>query len=149
VSISETLQQDMKSALRSGAKLELGALRLALAAIKSKEIEVRGSLSEADVLGLIEKLIKQGREAQQQFESAGRSELAAKEAAEIAVFERYLPRALSGEEVESLIAGAIASTGARGMQDMGRVMAAIKAEAAGRLDMAAVSARVRERLAKA
>jgi hypothetical protein len=149
VTLSETLQQDMKSALRSGAKLELGALRLAIAAIRKQEIENRAPLPDAGVLSLLEKMIKQGRDAQQQFESAGRGELAAKEAAEIAIFARYLPQALTGEEIEALIAGAIESTGAGGIQDIGRVMAAIKSEAAGRVDMAAVSARVRERLTNA
>jgi len=144
VSLSETLQQDMKSALRSGEKLELGALRMAIAAVRKQEIEDREPLSDAAVLSVLEKMIKQGRDAQQQFESAGRDELAAKEAAEIAVFERYLPRALGADEVEALIAGAIESTGAAGIADMGRVMAAVKSGAAGRVDMAAVSARVRE-----
>lgn len=144
MTIKETLQQDMKQAMRSGAKLETGALRLLLAAIKTKEIEARAELSDADVTGLIEKQIKQGRDAEAQYESAGRDELAAKEAAEIAVFERYLPAAMSEAEVEALIAAAIESTGAAGIRDMGKVMAAVKEKAAGRIDMAAVSGRVRE-----
>jgi uncharacterized protein YqeY len=144
VSLSETLNQDMKSALRSGQKLELGALRMALAAIKTQEIENRSPLSDAAILGVLEKMIKQGRDAQQQFEAAGRDELAAKEAAEIAVLERYLPEALSEAELDALIMSTIEKSGASGIKDMGRVMAAIKAEAAGRVDMAAVSSRVRE-----
>ncbi len=144
MTIKETLQQDMKQAMRSGAKLETGALRLLLAAIKTKEIEARAELSDADVTGLIEKQIKQGRDAEAQYESAGRDELAAKEAAEIAVFERYLPAAMSEAEVEALIAAAIESTGAAGIGDMGKVMAAVTEKAAGRIDMAAVSGRVRE-----
>lgn len=138
----------MKAALKAGARLELSALRMALAAIKRQEIEARCALGDDAVLGVLGKLIKQGRDAQQQFEAAGRSELAAKEAAEIAVFERYLPKALSTEEVESLIARSVEATGAAGARDMGKVMAAIKAEAAGRVDMSAVSARVREILSK-
>jgi uncharacterized protein YqeY len=102
VSISETLTNDMKAALRAGEKIELGAIRLALAAIKSKEIEARDSLGDDAIVSLIGKLIKQGQEAHQQFESAGRDELAAKEAAEIAVFQRYMPKALSDEESEAL-----------------------------------------------
>ena len=144
MSLANTLQDDMKSALRSGAKLELGALRMLIAAIKKKEIEVQAELDDTAILSLIEKLIKQGRDAQQQFESAGRDELAAKEAAEIEVFERYLPKALSEAEVEALIQGAIADTGATEAKDMGKVMAAIKSGAAGRIDMGAVSKRVRE-----
>lgn len=146
MSLSETLQQDMKQALRAGAKLELGALRMAIAAIKKQEIEQRSALSDGAILSLLEKMIKQGREAEQQYESAGRAELAAKEASEIAVYERYLPKPLSSAEVDSLITQAIASTGATSIKDMGQVMAAIKSEAAGRVDMAAIGARVREML---
>ena len=148
MTISETLQQDMKAALRAGAKLELGALRLALAAIKKQQIEDRAELTDAAVIGVLEKLIKQGRDAEQQYEAAGRAELAAKEAAEIVVFERYLPQALAADELEALIARTITDTGAADVKDMGRVMAAIRAEAAGRCDMAAVSKRVRELLAR-
>ncbi|HUF74205.1 MAG TPA: GatB/YqeY domain-containing protein [Gammaproteobacteria bacterium] len=144
MSLTETLKQDMKTALRAGDKLELGALRMALAAIQRQEIEARGALGDDAVVSVIGKLIKQGRDAEQQFEAGGRSELAAKEAAEIAVFERYLPKALGDDEVEALIARSIETSGATGASDMGRVMAAIKAEAAGRVDMSAVSARVRE-----
>lgn len=151
MSIADTLTEDMKAALRAGNKLELGALRMALAAIKRQEIEARAPLADADVLRLLEKLIKQGRDAQEQFQTAGREELAAKEAAEMAVFERYLPRALTADELNALIRASIEETGARSVSDMGRVMAAIKTktEAAGRVDMAGVSRRVREILSGA
>jgi uncharacterized protein YqeY len=149
MSITETLTEDMKSALRAGEKLELGALRMALAAIKKQEIEARAPLADADVLSLLEKLIKQGRDARQQFEAAGRDELAAKEAAEIAVFERYPPSALGAEALETLIRSTIEDTGATSVKDMGRVMAAIRTQAAGRVDMAAAGARVREILSGA
>ena len=145
-SILETLNRDMKSALRAGAKVELGAIRLALDAIKKQEIEARAPLGDDAIVGLLGKLIKQGREAQQQFESAGRDELAAKDAAEIAVFERYMPQALTEAELARLIERTIEATGASTLKDMGRVMAAIKAEAAGRADMGEVSGRVREAL---
>jgi hypothetical protein len=144
VSIKETLQQDMKQAMRSGAKLELSALRMALAAIKHKEIENQGELGDSAVTAVLEKMIKQGQDAAGQFAAAGREELAARETAEIEVFERYLPQTLSDTQVEALIAGAIASTGAASVRDMGKVMAAIKSGASGRIDMAAVSGRVRE-----
>jgi hypothetical protein len=134
----------MKAALRAGNKLELSALRMALAAIKRQEIDVRAKLGDDAIVGVLGKLIKQGRDAEAQFAAAGRSELAAKEAAEIAVFERYLPQALRPDEIEALIARAIDGSGAAGPGDMGRVMAAIKTEAAGRVDMSIVSARVRE-----
>ena len=144
MSISETLTNDMKAALRAGQKLELGAIRMALAAIKSKEIDARASLDDDAIIGIIGKLIKQGQEAQQQFEAGGRAELAEKEAAEILVFQRYMPKALSDEECEALIRRAIDDAGATEIKDMGRVMAAIKSEAAGRIDMGAASGRVRQ-----
>ena len=146
MSVVETLNHDMKAALRAGEKLELSALRMALAAIKRQEIDTRSTLSDDAVISLLAKLIKQGREAEQQFEAAGRNELAAKEAAEIAVFERYLPKALSDEEAEALIRGAIESTGATTVRDMGQVMGVVKAEAAGRVDMGKASALVRKLL---
>jgi hypothetical protein len=117
---------------------------MAVSAVKKQEIDTRGSLDDTAIIGVLGKLIKQGRDAEQQFQSAGRDELAAKEAAEIAVYERYMPKALSAEELESLIQRAIDTTGASSIKDMGRVMAAIKPEAAGRADMAAVSSRLRE-----
>ena len=134
----------MKSALRAGEKLELSALRMAIAAIKRQEIDTRSKLSDEAVLGVLQKLIKQGRDSEQQFEAAGRTDLATKEAAEIAVFERYLPQALGPAELEALIRKTIAASGAEGVKDMGKVMAAIKAEAAGRADMGVVSGRVRD-----
>ena len=147
MTLTATLQQDMKAALRAGAKVELGALRMALAAIQSKAIEAQAPLADAAVLSVLEKMIKQGRDAHSQFEAAGRTELAAKEAAEIEVLQRYLPQALSPEELETLIRSAIESSGADGLKDMGKVMGAVKSQAAGRADMAAVGARVREILA--
>lgn len=144
MSILETLNHDMKAALRAGNKVELGALRMAIAAIKKQEIDSRAALGDDAIITLLAKLIKQGRDAEQQFQSGGRAELAAKETAEIAVYERYMPTALSDAEIQALIERAIATTGASDIKDMGRVMAAIKPEAAGRADMAAVSARIRE-----
>lgn len=146
MAILDTLNEDMKAALRAGEKLELGALRLAVAAVKKQAIDAQCTLDDPAVIGILQKLIRQGREAAEQFEKAGRTELATKEAAEIAVFERYLPQALDASELEALIRGAIESTGASGPADMGKVMGRVKAEAAGRADMAAVSARVRELL---
>lgn len=139
----------MKSALRAGEKLELSALRMAIAAIKRQEIDSRSKLGDDAILSVLQKLIKQGRDSEQQFQAAGRTELAAKEAAEIAVFERYLPKALSSAELEAVIRKAIAASGAEGVKDMGKVMAAVKAEAAGRADMTVVSSRVREILSAA
>jgi uncharacterized protein YqeY len=144
VSIQTQLTDDMKAALRAGDKVELGALRMAVSAIKKQEIDSRSPLDDAGVIALLGKLIKQGRDARQQFQAGGREELAAREAAEIAVYERYMPKAMGAGELEALIQRAIASTGAGSVKDMGLVMAAIKPEAAGRSDMAAVSKRIRE-----
>lgn len=134
----------MKVALRAGNKIELGALRLAIAALKRQAIDTRSTLTEDAEFAVLQKLIKQGRDSQQQFAAAGRDDLASKEAAEIAVYERYLPKALSGVELEALIRTAITESGAAGIKDMGKVMAALKARVQGRADMSAVSARVRE-----
>lgn len=134
----------MKAALRAGNKLELGALRLAVAALKRQAIDTRTTLTDDAEFAVLQKLIKQGRDSLQQFAAAGRDDLASKEAAEIAVYERYLPKGLSGPELEALIRAAIAESGAAGVKDMGKVMATLKARVQGRADMAEVSARVRE-----
>jgi uncharacterized protein YqeY len=144
MSLAATLQDDMKAALRGGNKLELGALRLALAAIKRQAIDTQTTLTADAEFAVLQKLIKQGRDSHQQFAAAGRDDLASKEAAEIAVYERYLPKALSAAELEALIKSAVAESGAAGIKDMGKVMALLKARVQGRADMAAVSGRVRE-----
>ena len=148
MSIAETLNQDMKSALKAGAKIELGAIRMAIAAVKKQEIEVRHALTDAEIIDVLGKLIKQGRDAQTQFEQGGRAELAEKEAAEVAVFERYMPKALSAAEITALINETIAATGASGIKDMGKVMGALKSAAAGRVDFGQISGRVREILSQ-
>lgn len=137
----------MKSALKGGDKLALGTLRMALAAIKRREIDDRGTLDDAAVIAVIEKLVKQGRDSEQQYRAAGRAELADKEAAEIEVLERYLPQPLSAAELDALIRATVESTGAASVKDMGRVMGEIKQQAAGRADMGTVSKRVRDILA--
>jgi len=144
MSITAKLQDDMKAALRAGNKVELGALRLAISALKRQAIDTRTTLTEDAEFAVLQKLIKQGRDSEQQFAAAGRDDLASKEAAEIAVFERYLPKALSGPELETLIRAVVAETGAASAKDMGKVMAALKARVQGRADMSQVSARVRE-----
>jgi uncharacterized protein YqeY len=144
VSLTATLQDDMKAALRGGNKLELGALRLALAAIKRQAIDTRTTLTEEAEFAVLQKLIKQGKDSEQQFAAAGRTDLAGKETAEIAIFERYLPKALDTAELEALINAVLAESGAAGIKDMGKVMAALKSKVQGRADMSAVSGRVRE-----
>ncbi len=148
MTLRERITEDMKSALRAGAKERLAAIRLALAAIKQREVDERITLDDGQVLAVLEKMIKQRKESITQFQAGGRADLVAKESAEISVLETYLPARMSDAELDSLIAGAIASTGATSAKDMGKVMAAVKAQAQGRADMGAVSSRVKEKLAQ-
>lgn len=140
------LQDDIKTAMRGGDKLGLITLRMFSAAIKQREIDERIVLDEAQVLSVVEKLIKQRREAATQYEAGNRPDLAAKELAEIALLQAYLPEPLSEAELDGLIDGALAEIGAASIKDMGRIMAALKPAIQGRADMAIVSARVKGRL---
>jgi len=146
MALKDRITEDMKSAMRAGEKARLGAIRLALAAIKQREVDERVTLDDAQVLAVLEKMIKQRREAIAQFESGGRADLVAKESAEIKVLQQYLPAQLADAEIDALIHEAIASTGAASVKDMGKVMAAVKSKAQGRTDMGALSARIRQRL---
>jgi uncharacterized protein len=147
MTLKERITEDMKSAMRAGDKERLGTIRLALAAIKQREVDERITLDDGQVLAVLEKMIKQRREAITQFQAGNRPDLVAKETAEVTVLEAYLPARLSDAELDAIIAGAIASTGATSPKDMGKVIAAVKAQAQGRADMGAVSARVKEKLA--
>ena len=144
--LKERITEDMKTAMRSGEKERLATIRLILAAIKQREVDERITLDDSQVLAAVEKMIKQRKEAISQFEAGGRADLVAKESAEITVLQAYLPAQLSDAEVDSLIAEAIASTGAASIKDMGKVMGAVKAKAQGRADMGAVSARIKQKL---
>jgi hypothetical protein len=146
MSLKERITEDMKSAMRSGDKERLATIRLILAGLKQKEVDERIVLDDAQVLGVIEKMVKQRKESVVQFEAGGRADLVAKENAELAVLTAYQPAQLSEGEVDGLIAAAIAATGAASMKDMGKVVAHVKAAAAGRADMSVVSARVKTRL---
>jgi uncharacterized protein len=136
----------MKQAMRSGDKVRLGVVRMALAAIQQREVDERVELDDTAVLGVIEKMIKQRRESVEQFRAGGREDLAGKEAAEIGILSAYLPEPLGEEELIARIDAAIAETGAASMRDMGRVMAQLKPAVQGRADMGALSARVKARL---
>lgn len=140
------LQNDIKTAMRGGDKLGLITLRMLSAAIKQREIDERIVLDDAQVLAVVEKLIKQRREAATQYEAGNRPDLAAKELAEIVLLQAYLPEPLSESELDALIEGALAEIGAASIKDMGRIMAALKPAIQGRADMAIVSARVKGRL---
>jgi uncharacterized protein len=146
MALKDRITEDMKTAMRAGEKARLGTVRLALAAIKQREVDERISLDDTQVLGVLEKMIKQRREAITQFQSGGRADLVAKESAEIAVLQQYLPAQMSEAEIDTLIQEAIKATGAAALKDMGKVMAAVKPKAQGRTDMGALSARIKQKL---
>ena len=147
MTLKERITEDMKSALRAGEKERLGTIRLALAAIKQREVDERITLDDNQVLAVLEKMIKQRKEAITQFQAGGRADLVAKESAEVSILEGYLPARMTDADLDTLIAAAIATTGATSAKDMGKVMALVKSQAQGRADMGAVSARVKEKLA--
>ena len=144
--LKNQITEDMKSAMKAGDKDRLKTVRLIMAAIKQVEVDQRIEIDDAGVLSVLEKMVKQRRDSVEQFEKGGRDDLAAIEKAEIEVLEAYLPEQLSADEITALVDEIIAATGAEGMRDMGKVMGQIKARAAGRADMGAVSATVKERL---
>jgi uncharacterized protein len=146
MALKERITEDMKSAMRAGEKARLSTIRLALAAIKQREVDERISLDDGQVLTVLEKMIKQRREAITQFQSGGRADLVDKESAEILVLQGYLPAQLSDAEIDTLIAEAIAATGAASIKDMGKVMGTVKPKVQGRADMGAVSARIKQKL---
>jgi len=146
MSLKGQIQDDMKTAMKSGDKDRLKVIRLVLAAVKQVEIDQRIELGDADVLGVINKMVKQRRDSIDQFRKGGREDLAAGEEAEIEVLDSYLPEQMSDAELSALVAQAVAETGAGSMRDMGKVMAVLKVKAAGRADMAALSARVKAAL---
>ncbi|HEY9036021.1 MAG TPA: GatB/YqeY domain-containing protein [Pseudomonadales bacterium] len=141
------ITEAMKAALRAGDKARLSTIRLMLSDIKRIEVDERRELSDADVLTVLNRMLKQRRDSTQQYQAADRHDLADKEIAEIAVIEGFLPAGLSDDEIDALIQEAITETGASGARDMGKVMAILKERTAGRADMTAVSARVKTRLA--
>ncbi|MCB1777323.1 MAG: GatB/YqeY domain-containing protein [Candidatus Competibacteraceae bacterium] len=145
MSLKTHIQDDMKAAMRAKDKGRLGVIRLILAAIKQREVDERIELSDAQILVVLEKMIKQRRESLTQYQNAGREDLARQEAFEIDLIQAYLPAPLSEAELETLIANAIAATGAESMRDMGKVMAMIKDQAQGQVDMSRVSAQVKAR----
>lgn len=146
MSLKVRINEDMKSAMRAKDTERLSAIRLLLAAIKQKEVDERVALTDTDVIGVIEKLLKQRRDSISQFLAAQRKDLADKEQFEVTVLEAYMPQPLSESEVAALIEQAIATSGASGMKDMGKVMAELKPKLAGRADMSAVSNKLKARL---
>ena len=146
MTLKERITEDMKTAMRSGEKDRLAVIRLLQAAIKQREVDERITLDDAQVTSVLEKMIKQRKESVVAFEKGGRADLVAKENAEIAVLQPYLPPQLSDAELDALIADAISSTGAATIKDMGKVMGVVKSKAAGKADMGAVGARIKAKL---
>ncbi len=146
MSLKDRITEDMKAAMRARDGARLSAIRLLLAAIQQREVDERITLGDAEVVSVIEKMLKQRRDSLQQFEAAGRQDLADKEKFEVTVLQAYMPKALSEAEVEAAVMEAVGASGAKGMQDIGKVMTLLKPKLAGRTDMAKVSALVKSKL---
>jgi uncharacterized protein YqeY len=148
MSLKDQITEDMKNAMRAKAVARLGTIRLLLAAIKQREVDERIVMDDASVIATVEKMIKQRKDSISQFEKASRDDLVAIEAAEMVILQSYLPTQLSDAEVLAAVGAAVASTGASGPQDMGKVIGVLKAQLAGKADMGKVSGLVKAALAK-
>ena len=146
MSLKARINDDLKAAMRGGDARRRDALRLLLAAVKQREVDERKELADADVVGVIDRMIKQRRESIAQFEKGGRQDLAQNERYEIDLLQGYMPQALSDAEIATAVAEAISAFGAQSPADMGKVMAALKGKLAGRADMGKVSALVKSKL---
>ena len=146
MNLRQQITEDMKSAMRAGDARRRDAIRLLQAALKQREVDERIELDDAAVITVIEKMLKQRRDSIAQYESAHRQDLADAEKFEVSVLQGYMPAALSDAEIDAAIAEAVSAIGAKGPQDMGRVMTALKPRLSGRADMGKVSALVRSRL---
>jgi uncharacterized protein YqeY len=147
MSLKEQITSDMKAAMKGGDKDRLGVIRLMLAAIKQREVDERIVLDDAQVLAVIEKMIKQRRDSITQFRAAAREDLASKEEYEVGVIQGYMPAELSEAEVEAIIAKAIADSGATSAKDMGKVIGLVRPQVAGQADMGAISQNIKAKLA--
>lgn len=147
MSLKDQITEDMKSAMRAKETARLGTIRLLLAAIKQREVDDRVVLDDAAIISTIEKMIKQRKDSISQFEKAGRDDLVAVESAEMIILQAYLPAQMSDAEVQAAVAAAVASTGAAGPQDMGKVIGVLKGQLAGKADMGKVSGLVKAALA--
>lgn len=148
MTLKERVQEDMKAAMKARDTARLSAIRLLMAAIKQREVDERIELDDAGIVAVIDKMLKQRRDSISQYEAAKRQDLADAEKAEIAVLSAYMPQALSAEEVAAEIAAAVATTGANGPADMGKVMSVLKPRLAGRTDMGQASGLVKQALSK-
>ena len=146
MTLKNRIQDDMKDAMRAKDAARLSTIRLLLAAIKQREVDERKETADADVLSIVDRMVKQRKDSIAQFEAGRREDLAAVERAEIAVLQTYLPAQATDAEIDAMIAEAVAATGAAGPAGIGKVMAFLKPKLAGRADLATVSARVKARL---
>jgi uncharacterized protein YqeY len=144
--LKENIENAMKAALKAKEAVALSTLRMLLAAIKQREIDERVTLSDSDVISVVEKMIKQRRESIKMYEEAGRDDLAASEKSEIEILQTYMPKQLTESEVEDAVVAAITETGAAGPKDMGAVMGLLKAKLAGRADFSLISKLVKSKL---
>ena len=149
MSLKEQITEDMKNAMRAKETGKLGTIRLLLAEIKRKEVDERIEVTDAQTLAIVEKMIKQRKDSITQFEAGNRADLADIEKAELVILAAYMPAGLSDEEIAAAVAAAVTASGAAGPQDMGKVMAIVKPQLAGRADMTVVSALVKKALAPA
>lgn len=144
--LKDRIASDMKEAMRAKDAVRLESIRLLRAAIQRREVDERVTLNDEDVVGVLQKMVKQGKDSIDQFTKGGRDDLVAKEAATLAVLETYLPEQIDPAELSRLIDQALSETGAQGVRDMGKVMAWLKPHVQGRADMGAVSAKIKEKL---
>lgn len=144
--LKQRIDEDMKAAMRARDKQRLGTIRLITSAMKQREVDERIVLTDADVLAILDKMIKQRRDSISQYQVAGRADLVAQEAYEIGVIQEYMPTPLSEAEIGAMIDEAVTASGAASMKDMGKVMAVLKPQMQGRADMGAVSAKIKNRL---
>jgi uncharacterized protein YqeY len=148
MSLKDRITEDMKTAMRAKDAARLGTIRLLLSAIKQREVDERITLDDTQVVGIVDKLIKQRKDSIAAFAQAARTDLVDKESAEVTVLEGYLPQRLSADEVAAEVRRIVTEVGATGPGDMGKVMAAVKAQLAGKADMSLVSAAVKQILSK-
>ena len=148
MSLKDQITEDMKTAMRAKDALRLGTIRMLLAAIKQREVDERIVLDDAAVVAIVDKSIKQRKDSITAFQGAGRTDLVDQESAELLVLQGYLPARLSADEISAAVAAIVANLGANGPGEMGKVMAAVKAQLAGKAEMGAVSAAVKAALSK-
>ncbi len=146
MSLKETLQQDMKAAMRAGEKRQLSIIRLINAAIKQREVDERIDLDDDQVITVVDKMAKQRRESIEQYDKAGRDDLSDQEKYELQILKTYLPEQLGEAEIDAMIEAAVTATGASSIKDMGKIMGQLKPKLAGRADMGAVSGKIKARL---